>query len=166
MIGPAGLGLLRLSEFGDPFTIFEQFARFTVGLAVMAAALRLPRRYVQEHARSIAAVLVPGMVGMWLVGGLLAYALLGVPFWVTMLVGAIVKPTDLVLAGTIVTGTAAEQNIPEPIRTSSSLRLGPTTGSRTSSSSSRSCCSSTPPVERWSTGCSGRSSGASGSPRS
>jgi NhaP-type Na+/H+ or K+/H+ antiporter len=115
-IGPAGLGLLYLSAWGDPFAIVEQFARLTVGLAVVAAALRLPQRYFPEHARSMGFVLVPGMVGMWLVSGVLVYALLGVPFWIAMLVGAVITPTDPVLAGTIVTGETAERYIPAPIR--------------------------------------------------
>lgn len=116
VIGPLGLGLLRLSDWGDPFTIVEQFARVTVGLAVMAAALRLPQRYFRTQLRSMSAVLVPGMVAMWLVSGALATALLAVPLWLGLLIGAIVTPTDPVLAGTIVTGTAAERNIPAPIR--------------------------------------------------
>ncbi|SEW09016.1 cation:proton antiporter domain-containing protein [Natrinema salifodinae] len=116
VIGSLGLDLLHLAAWGDPFTIMEQFARLTVGLAVMAAALRLPQRYVREHARAMAAVLVPGMIGMWLVSGALVYVLLDVPLWVGLLIGAIVTPTDPVLAGTIVTGSAAEQHIPMPIR--------------------------------------------------
>lgn len=116
VIGPLGLDLLRLSHWGDPFTVVEQFARLTVGLAVMAAALRLPQRYFRNHARSMGTVLVPGMVAMWLVSGLLAYAVLSVPLWIALLVGAIVAPTDPVLAGTIVTGNTAEEYIPAPIR--------------------------------------------------
>ncbi|WP_436348785.1 cation:proton antiporter domain-containing protein [Natronorubrum sp. FCH18a] len=116
VIGPLGLDLLELAHWGDPFTILEQFSRITVGLAVMAAALRLPQRYFRKYARSMAMVLVPGMVGMWLVSSALVYALLGVPLWIAMLVGAIVTPTDPVLAGTIVTGSAAEQDIPMSIR--------------------------------------------------
>ena len=116
VIGPLGLGLFRLSHWADPFTIMEQFARLTVGLAVMAAALRLPQRYLRTHVRSMAAVLVPGMIGMWLVSGGLVYLFLSVPLWVALLIGAIVTPTDPVLAGTIVTGSTAEQYIPESIR--------------------------------------------------
>lgn len=116
VIGPHWLGLVRLSDWGDPFAIVEQFARLTVGIAVMAAALRLPQRYFRERTRSMAAVLVPGMIGMWLVSGALVYALLDVPLLIALLVGAIVTPTDPVLAGTIVTGNAAEQNISRPIR--------------------------------------------------
>lgn len=116
VIGPLGLNLLDLANWGDPFTILEQFARLTVGLAVMGAALRIPQRYFRKHARSMTAVLVPGMIGMWLVSGALVYALLGVPLWIALLIGAIVTPTDPVLAGTIVTGTTAAQDIPISIR--------------------------------------------------
>ena len=115
-IGPSGLSLVSLSNWGDPFTIIEQFARLTVGLAVMGAALRIPQRYIREHLRSMAMILVPGMVGMWLVSSVLAYVALSVPLWIAMLVGAIVTPTDPVLAGTIVTGTTAEENIGQSIR--------------------------------------------------
>ena len=127
-LGPAGLGLLRPSAFGDQFTIVEQFARLTVGLAVVAAALRLPRRYVREHRRSTGMILIPGMIGMWLVSGLLVHLLLGVSAWIALLVGAIVTPTDPVLAGTIVTGTAAERNIPDSIRNVLSAESGANDG--------------------------------------
>ncbi|WP_049922611.1 cation:proton antiporter domain-containing protein [Halopiger djelfimassiliensis] len=116
VIGPLGLGLIRLSDWADPFTILEQFARLTVGLAVMGAALRLPQRYFRKHTRSMAVVLVPGMIGMWLVSGGLVYLILDVPLWIALLIGAIVTPTDPVLAGTIVTGHTAAQYIPAPIR--------------------------------------------------
>jgi NhaP-type Na+/H+ or K+/H+ antiporter len=116
VLGPVGLDLLHLSSWGDPFLILEQLARLSMGLAVMAAALRLPQRYIRANTRGMVAVLVPGLVAMWLVSGGLVYALLDVPLWIALLAGAILTPTDPVLAGTIVTGDAAEQNIPEPIR--------------------------------------------------
>lgn len=116
VIGPVGLDLLRLASFGDPFTILEQFARLTVGIAVMAAALRLPRGYVEGHPRSMAVILVPGMIGMWLVSAAVVYLAVGVPLWIALLLGAIVTPTDPVLAGTIVTGTLAEEHIPGTVR--------------------------------------------------
>ncbi|WP_249038730.1 cation:proton antiporter domain-containing protein [Haloterrigena salifodinae] len=75
-----------------------------MGLAVMAAALRIPKRYFRTNNVAMAAVLVPGLVAMWLVSGGLAYALLDVPLWIALLIGAIVTPTDPVLTGTIGTG--------------------------------------------------------------
>ncbi len=116
LIGPVGLGLLRLENWGDSKVILEQVARIAVGVAVMASALRLPEGYFRANFRSVTVILGLGMLGMWLVSGLLAYALLGLPFWVAMLLGAVVTPTDPVLAGTIVTGDLAERSIPARLR--------------------------------------------------
>ncbi|ELY92232.1 cation:proton antiporter domain-containing protein [Natrialba taiwanensis] len=116
VIGPFGADLLALAEWGDPFLIVEQFARLTVGLAVMAAALRLPQRYFRERVRSMAIVLLPGMIVMWLVSGLLVFFFLGVSLWTALLIGAIITPTDPVLAGTIVIGSLAERDIPASVR--------------------------------------------------
>lgn len=115
-LGPLGVDLLHLTHWGEPLAVVEQFARLTVGVAVMAAALRLPQGYVRDHGRSLGWVLVPGMVGMWLVSGLVVVALADVTLWAALLVGAIVTPTDPVLAGTIVTGSVAEEYIPGPVR--------------------------------------------------
>ena len=82
----------------------------------MAAALRLPEGYISDHLSSMGAVLVPGMVGMWLVSGALATVFLGVSIGTAMLIGAIVTPTDPVLAGTIVTRNLAEESIPARVR--------------------------------------------------
>lgn len=53
---------------------------------------------------------------MWLVSGLLTYLILGVPFLVAMLIGAIVTPTDPVVSSSILTGDAAEGNLPARLR--------------------------------------------------
>lgn len=116
IIGPAVLGWLHLSNWGDPIIILEQVARLTIGFSVLSAALRIPRTYFGDQLKAMATLLGPGQIVMAVVSGLLAYWLLGVPFWVGMLVGAILTPTDPVIASTIVTGETAEENIPERIR--------------------------------------------------
>lgn len=116
VVGPYGLGLLDLARWGDPKSILEQVARLTVAIAVMSSALRLPMVYFRSHIGTMTLLLSLGMVIMWLVSGVLAYALLGLPFWVAMLLGATVTPTDPVLAATIATGQEAEKNIPERLR--------------------------------------------------
>lgn len=116
LVGPAGLGLLRVAAFGDPMTLLEQAARLTLGLAVLGVAIRLPNRYVFERGRAMAVVLLVIMPGTWLVSGLLVNAFFGVPWWLGMVVGAVLTPTDPVISGTIVTGTAAEKHIPPRLR--------------------------------------------------
>lgn len=115
--GPAVLDLLRIESWGgDPLAILEQAARLTLAVAVMSAALRLPRGYLREHAASLAVIVGLGMLGMWILSGLLVWGLLGLPFWVAALVGAVVTPTDPVLAGSIVNGEMAEKNITSRVR--------------------------------------------------
>jgi NhaP-type Na+/H+ or K+/H+ antiporter len=117
LVGPLGLGLLDLARWGEPTIILEQIARVTVALSVMGIALRLPRGYFRSHWHTLSALLTLGMLVMWGVSGLLAWALLGgVSFWGAMLIGAVVTPTDPVLSGTIVTGEEARQNISARLR--------------------------------------------------
>ena len=128
LLGPLGLGLLRLEDWGDPKEILEQVARLTVGVSGVSTALRLPKAYFPQHARTMAMVIGPGMLIMWFVSGLLVWWLLDVPFWTAMLIGAVVTPTDPVISGTIVTGETAEKNIPERLRHAISGEAGANDG--------------------------------------
>ena len=128
LIGPAVLNWLDLLEWAPPERLLEQVARLTVAVAVMSIALRLPKGYFRRRARSMAVILSLGMFLMWAVSGLLTYALLGLPFWTALLVGAVVTPTDPVIAGTIVTGGTAESLIPARLRHSLSAESGANDG--------------------------------------
>ncbi|NEU57264.1 cation:proton antiporter [Halorussus sp. MSC15.2] len=115
-LGPAGVQLLGLPPAADSPRVLTQVTRVTLAVADMGVALRLPRGYPVEHWRSLAVILGAGMVLMALVSGLLVWGLLGVSFWVAMLVGATVTSTDPIVATTIVTGPVAEKNIPARVR--------------------------------------------------
>ncbi|WP_179747486.1 cation:proton antiporter domain-containing protein [Natronoarchaeum philippinense] len=116
VIGPVGLGMVVLPAGWERLVVVEQTARVTVALAVTSIALRLPDSYVRRRARSLAVLLVPGMTAMWLLSGLSAYLAVGVAVPTAMLIGAVVTPTDPVIANTIVTGRLAEENIPSRVR--------------------------------------------------
>lgn len=116
LLGPSVLGLLDLSEWGKPEAILEQASRLTIAVGLMGVALRLPSGYVLSRWRSLLVLLGPVMLFMWLSSGLLTYLILGLPFWVAMLVGAVITPTDPVIASTIVTGEVAERNLPARMR--------------------------------------------------
>ncbi|MFC6826108.1 cation:proton antiporter [Halopelagius fulvigenes] len=115
-LGPVGFDVLRLTPLGPPRAVLEQVARLTIAVAVTSIALRLPPSYYRRRARALAAVLGPGMAFMWLASSLVAYAALSLPPWTALLVGAVVTPTDPVLANTIVVGRTAAENIPERLR--------------------------------------------------
>jgi len=116
LVGPAGFGLLDLAAWGKQESILEQAARLTVAISLMAIALRLPTGYPFKSWRSLAIMLGPVMTLMWLASGLLAYFILGLPFWLAMLIGAVVTPTDPVVSSTIVTGNMAEEKLPARLR--------------------------------------------------
>jgi sodium/hydrogen antiporter len=116
LLGPEVTGLLVISKWGNEQTILEQAAQLTLAISLMGIALRLPRRYPLTQWRPLAILLGPLMVLMWLVSGLLVFVLLGLPFWAAMLVGAVITPTDPVVASSVVTGGVAERNLPSRLR--------------------------------------------------
>ena len=116
LIGPAVLGLLDLAALGNQTLILEEAALITLGIALVGVALRLPIGYSSSNWRLLFVLLGIVMPLMWIVGGLLAYLILGVPFWVAVLIGAIVTPTDPVVASSIVAGGVAERNLPARLR--------------------------------------------------
>ena len=116
LLGPAALGLLDPAGWGAREAILEQAARLTLAISLMGVALRLPKREPFRGWRSLAVLLGLVMPLMWLVSGLLVYLILGVPFLVALLVGAVITPTDPVVSSTIVVGEVAERNLPDRLR--------------------------------------------------
>ena len=116
VIGP----VLRLGGFADHDgsggVFLEEAARITLALAVMGAALRLPRSYGSRSWRTVAMVLGLGMPLMWLFASLAAWALLPVSVLQALLVGAVLTPTDPVVAAGVISGVIAERCIPARLR--------------------------------------------------
>ena len=124
LIGPAALGLLDLADLGNQTLILEEAALVTLGVALVGVALRLPVGYSSGNWRLLFVLLGIVMPLMWIADGLLAYLILGVPFWVAALIGAIVTPTDPVVASSIVAGGVAERNLPARLRHAISSESG------------------------------------------
>ena len=128
LLGPGVSGLLDVAKWGDEHVILEQAARVTLAISLMGVALRLPKWDPFRRWRSLLVLLGLVMPFMWLSSGLLTFFILGLPFWVALLVGAVVTPTDPVVASTIVTGSMAEENLPERIRHTLSAESGANDG--------------------------------------
>src|SRR5918994_936392 len=124
LIGPAALGVLDLAELGNETLILEGASLVTLGIALVGVALRLPVGYASGTWRLLLVLLGILMPLMWIVSGLLVYLILGLPFWVAVLIGAIVTPTDPVVASSIVAGGVAERNLPSPLRCAISAESG------------------------------------------
>ena len=116
MLGPAAFGVLDPSRWGRQEIILEEAARLTLAIALMGVALRLPDAYPLTRWRAMAVMLGLVMPLMWLASGLLTFLILGLPFWVALLIGAVITPTDPVLASTIVQGESAQENLPARLR--------------------------------------------------
>ena len=117
-IGPFGAGLLRLDVAVDPqaHDFLREAARVTLAIAVLAAALRMPRGWLGRNWRGLGAALGPGMLLMWAAGAAVTYFSLGLPPLICILVGAIISPTDPVLSAPIVSGELAERAVPPELR--------------------------------------------------
>jgi sodium/hydrogen antiporter len=116
LIGPAVLDWLSLSAVGGQEVILEQASLVTLAVALVGVALRLPVGFITNNWRPLAVLLGLVMPLMWIVSGILTYLILGIPFLVAMLIGAIVTPTDPVVSSSIVTGDVAEENLPSRLR--------------------------------------------------
>ena len=124
LIGPAALGLLDLADLGNQTLILEEAALVTLGVVLVGVALRLPVGYAGGNWRLLFVLLGIVMLLMWIAGGLLVYLILGVPFWAAVLIGAIITPTDPVVASSIVAGGVAERNLPARLRHAISSESG------------------------------------------
>lgn len=128
-MGPAGFDLLHPAAWGlPPDKLLEEAARLTLAIGLMGIALRLPRKFVMRRWRELSVLLLLAMPLMCLSVALLAYLLLGVPPLVALLIGAVVTPTDPIVATSIVTGKLAESNVPETVRHTLSAESGANDG--------------------------------------
>jgi sodium/hydrogen antiporter len=115
-VSPGALDLIDLEALGDRTRLLELAARLALGIGLVGVALRIPAAYPREAWRSIVPLVGLGMPIMWAISTVLVYLILGLPFWMAAVIGAIITPTDPVAATPIVTGTLAEKNVPERLR--------------------------------------------------
>lgn len=98
-------------------TITLYFTRLVLGVQLVIAGVQLPSRYLRLEWKSLALLLGPGMIGMWLCTSLLVWAFVpDLSFVYALAVGACVTPTDPILSNTIVKGRFADKNIPKELQ--------------------------------------------------
>ncbi|WP_370324522.1 cation:proton antiporter [Euzebya sp.] len=125
--GPQVLGVLDVGGH-DPNALVLESSRLLLGVALMAVALRYPPRELAARAGRAAlavAVAMPAMAG---VTALLGVWVLDVSGGVALLLGAVLSPTDPVLASAVVTGEPAEEDVPARLRHLLSLESGANDG--------------------------------------
>jgi sodium/hydrogen antiporter len=115
-IGPEALNAINLESLGDRTHLLELAARLALGIGLVGVALRIPSVYPRKEWRSILPLIGLGMPMMWAISTALVYLILGLPFWIAAVIGAILTPTDPVASTPIVTGALAEKNVPGRVR--------------------------------------------------
>lgn len=115
-LGPHGTRTLLPSTWGDETTLLEQATRITLAIGLMGVALRIPPEFTRKEWRATAIVLILVMPFMTLASGLLVHLVVGIPLVMALLIGAVVAPTDPIVASTIVTGDLATQKLPDGLR--------------------------------------------------
>jgi NhaP-type Na+/H+ or K+/H+ antiporter len=128
LLGPEIFNLINLEEMGDRSTLLERAARLTLGIGLVAVALRVPRDFPRREWRGMLVVVALGMLLMWAVSTGLVYFIMGLPLWLAALIAAIITPTDPITATAVVTGSVAEENIPQRVRDTISFESGANDG--------------------------------------
>lgn len=65
VLGPIGTSILTPDLWGDSNKLLEECARVTIGISLMAIALRIPRNYLFDHKKSFFLLLGAGMPAMF-----------------------------------------------------------------------------------------------------
>ena len=128
MVAGIILGPMMLKVFdyqvSEKFKILELIAEFTMAMALMATALRVPGKFIKKSLKSQSVLVVGGMILMWILSSGIVYLLFKLTIAECLLIGAVITPTDPVLSSTIVSGNKAEKNLSPEVRNSLSFESG------------------------------------------
>ncbi|KAI8049696.1 Sodium/hydrogen exchanger family-domain-containing protein [Syncephalis plumigaleata] len=128
IMGPAVSGLINVDQWGDVDLITREYSRIVIAISVVAVGISLPKAYLVKKWRSLATLLLPVMLVMWLVSAGIIYAFLPITFLEAMVIAACITPTDPVLANSVVKGRFAEQYVPDHVRNIISAESGANDG--------------------------------------
>ena len=128
VLGPQVTGLLPIPTLAVEQTLLHEATRVLLAISVMAVALRYPFGEIRRHGRGLLILLLIVMPVMALVSVGLGWAILGMPVAAAALFGAAISPTDPVLASSVVTGKAAESDLPARDRQLLSIESGSNDG--------------------------------------
>jgi NhaP-type Na+/H+ or K+/H+ antiporter len=127
LLSPAVFGLIEL-DIQESHSVLKKTCEYTIAMALMATALRIPRGFYLKNFKTQTSFILFGMLLMWLSSAIILYWILGINIPTALLIGAIVTPTDPVVASTIITGKMAEKFLPAKVRNTLSFEAGANDG--------------------------------------
>ncbi|WPP51219.1 cation:proton antiporter domain-containing protein [Catalinimonas niigatensis] len=128
ILGPYLLDFLDMHNLENPERFMELASMLTISMALMATAYRIRDDYLRSYGSTQSVILLLVMPLMWLFSGLIAYLILDISLGLAFLIGAIITPTDPVVASSIVSGKLAQKFLPARIRDTLSFESGANDG--------------------------------------
>lgn len=124
IFGPYVLEIIQ-PESHNKLQILKTTCEFTIAVALMATALRIQKNFFFKNFLSQTTIVIGGMILMWLSSSYILYLIFDIlSIQECLLIGAIITPTDPVIAATIVSGDKAKKYLPSSIRNSISFESG------------------------------------------
>ncbi len=125
--------LLNLMDFQafyikDPHSLMNVFTRITIIVALVSTSLRLKHSFILKQRKNLSLLVPLAMLGMWISSALLFFLIIKQDILFSLLVGAIITPTDPVVASSMVTGKLAKKLLPQRIRGTLSFEAGSNDG--------------------------------------
>lgn len=128
LLGPQVFDLVTTGSPAHQHEVLKIASEFTIAMGLMATALRIPRKFYKKYFLTQTNLIFFGMLLMWLSSSAIFYFSLGTNWIESLLIGAIITPTDPVVAATIITGKKAEKYLPASVRNSLSFEAGANDG--------------------------------------
>ncbi|KAI8070788.1 Sodium/hydrogen exchanger family-domain-containing protein [Gongronella butleri] len=118
LFGPLCANFINVASWGgDETYITRELTRLCIGIQVMAAGVSLPKAYLRREWRSMAIMLLPVMIVMWIMTALCVWAMIpNLSYLESLMIASCFTPTDPVLANSIVSGKFAEKRVPINVR--------------------------------------------------
>lgn len=125
LVGPDVLHIIESAPAEKEMKILKTACEFTIAMALMATTLRLPHHFFRKDVVTLSNLVIFGMILMWLLSaGALYLVLDNFSFAECLLLGAIITPTDPVVASTLTTGATAKKYLPGFLRNSLAFEAG------------------------------------------
>ena len=119
---------IQVFEVKDSHSVMNIFTRITIIVALISTALRVKHAFIIKQKKNLALMVPLAMFGMWFLSSLLFFLVIQQDLLLSLLVGAIISPTDPVVATSLLTGKLAEKLLPERIRGALSFESGANDG--------------------------------------
>lgn len=125
VVGPDLLNIIHSASASEEFKVLKTACEFTLAMTLMATALRLPRHFLKRNAQTASVLVIFGMAFMWILGSIVFYLTIpDLSIGECLLLGAIIAPTDPVVASTLTSGKTAKKYLPGFLRHNLSFESG------------------------------------------